>query len=781
MKKPEGKSRGTIFWKNLGLILLITCIPISFIGAILYAIGTSRIEAEVNKAHQNQLSLSIQQLNDYLINLEHSVVRLAFDKSLDDMLKDMDLVQEFSKTNELMKTLSLITESNSLIDSVALYLRDANKLIGDEVGFQSIQTDEDRKLLNALLDKERTIYWDYALRKVNQPESRNKAIIVKLPGAQMYGSYGAFLIYLDQIKLNTLVDNLVSGEGVAFLFNEHGDFLTTPPKKGESTQQLTLEGALRKRIMEENVNDSMFKFDWQHQTYTVSYGKIAKMGGKWTVVSATPMSQITAPVTFLSRLILWISIVGLIIGLLLSWFASNKMYAPIYRLKKLFETSRNSRTEETNEIIYIENQWKQHLEEQQALALRIKQSIPALRESFILQFLQGNLYTHTVDELNDKMRQLDWDVKDKRFVVMVAQLHGLSELGGKFTERDAQLITFAASNIILELCSEKLKMAHVINFQDLSAGVFFVLDKSYSNEEIKAVLNKLAHDYIAAVNNVLRLKITIVMGRISDSILEMPGVLDQTRKALRFRDLHTSNQMLDMNQFMMEPTSQKHFPSELERDIVHAVSMGLEEEAVRLIKQFMLELQSNNSTELMVHQGMMKLLGTLHDTIIKHDVNLYTLYEGVHLYEELMQLSEPDQIIDWFHKKLIHPFVRTLSITYDSHMREIIDKLMRQIQKDIFLDISLDMYAEQLELSASKLSKAFKHIHGTNFIDFVIRLKIEKCKELLVTSDMKINDIAELLHYQPSHLIRIFKKSEGMTPRQYREKITLGNPADSSA
>ncbi|NOU93940.1 helix-turn-helix domain-containing protein [Paenibacillus sp. LMG 31456] len=781
MIKPIGRSRGSFFWKNLGLVLLITCIPIAFIGIILYYIGTSRIEAEVNRAHQNQLNLSIQQMNDYLTNLEHSVVRLAFDRSMDEMLKNMDLIQEFSKTNEFMKSFSLITESNSLIDSVSLYLRDADKLLGDEVGFQSIRMDEDRKLLESLLEKERTIYWNYSLKKINKPNSKNKAIIIKLPGGQMYGSYGAFIIYLDQDKLNTMVYKLVSGEGVAFLFNENGDYLTTPRNNEPTPDQLSLEDALKNQIMKENFNDHLFKYEWRNQIYTVSYGKIAKLGSKWTVVSATPLSQITAPVTFLSRLILWISMVGLTIGLLLSWFASNKMYAPIYRLKNLFEASRNNRSEEKDEIIYIENQWRQHLKEQQALDMRIKQSIPALRESFLLQFLQGNLYTHTESEIINKMKQLDWDVENKRFAVMVAQLHGLSDLGGKFTERDAQLITFAASNIILELCSEKLKLVHVTNFQDLSVGIFFALDNSFTNEEIKGLLNKLAHDYIVSVNNVLRLRITIVMGKISDSIVEIPNVLDQTRKALRFRDLHTTNQMLDMNQFMIENTSLKHFPSELERDIVHAVNMGLEEEAVRLIQQFMIELQSNNSTELMVHQGMMKLLGTLHDTIIKHDVNLYTLYEGIHLYEQLMQISEPDPIVDWFQYKLIRPFIKTLTIAYDSNMRETMNKLHGQIQQEILLDISLEMYADQLQMSSSKLSKAFRQINGINFIDFIIRLRIEKCKELLVTTDMKINDIAGLLHYQPSHLIRIFKKSEGITPRQYREKHTQGNPSDSSA
>jgi YesN/AraC family two-component response regulator len=94
------------------------------------------------------------------------------------------------------------------------------------------------------------------------------------------------------------------------------------------------------------------------------------------------------------------------------------------------------------------------------------------------------------------------------------------------------------------------------------------------------------------------------------------------------------------------------------------------------------------------------------------------------------------------------------------------------MQKEILLDVSLEMYADQLQMSPSKLSKVFKQINGNNFIDTIVRMRIEKCKELLVTTDLKINDIAEQLHYQPSYLIRMFKKSEDITPRQYREKHT---------
>jgi AraC-like DNA-binding protein len=69
----------------------------------------------------------------------------------------------------------------------------------------------------------------------------------------------------------------------------------------------------------------------------------------------------------------------------------------------------------------------------------------------------------------------------------------------------------------------------------------------------------------------------------------------------------------------------------------------------------------------------------------------------------------------------------------------------------------------------TKLSRAFKTETGVTYTEYLTRLRLDKCKELLVNTDMKINDIAEMLRYQPAYLIRIFKKAEQMTPGQYRE------------
>ncbi|MNV94816.1 HTH-type transcriptional regulator YesS [compost metagenome] len=57
-----------------------------------------------------------------------------------------------------------------------------------------------------------------------------------------------------------------------------------------------------------------------------------------------------------------------------------------------------------------------------------------------------------------------------------------------------------------------------------------------------------------------------------------------------------------------------------------------------------------------------------------------------------------------------------------------------------------------------------------NYIDYLIQLRIDKAKELLTGTNLKIHDIAEQVGYQPSYFIRLFKKMEDMTPGQYRER-----------
>lgn len=85
-------------------------------------------------------------------------------------------------------------------------------------------------------------------------------------------------------------------------------------------------------------------------------------------------------------------------------------------------------------------------------------------------------------------------------------------------------------------------------------------------------------------------------------------------------------------------------------------------------------------------------------------------------------------------------------------------------------DLSLDILADKLKVSAAYLSAYFKDKTGINFIDYLNDLRIRKAKEMLLGSDAKIQDIAVSVGYQSvNSFIRMFKRSTGMSPGEFRK------------
>lgn len=107
-----------------------------------------------------------------------------------------------------------------------------------------------------------------------------------------------------------------------------------------------------------------------------------------------------------------------------------------------------------------------------------------------------------------------------------------------------------------------------------------------------------------------------------------------------------------------------------------------------------------------------------------------------------------------------------------SNINPIINNILRYIERNYQYDISLQDLAEnRYFVNYSYLSRVFKKQVGKSFSKYLTDIRIEKSKELLLSSMMKINDIATLVGYNSvSHYIQSFRKSVGITPNDYRNK-----------
>jgi two-component system response regulator YesN len=98
-------------------------------------------------------------------------------------------------------------------------------------------------------------------------------------------------------------------------------------------------------------------------------------------------------------------------------------------------------------------------------------------------------------------------------------------------------------------------------------------------------------------------------------------------------------------------------------------------------------------------------------------------------------------------------------------------RALEYIELNYYKDITLDDLSNHVGLSKSYLSSTFKKVVGDNFIDYLIQHRLNKAKQLLEQTDLKISEIAGKIGFNdPKYFAKLFKRLYGITPTEFREQ-----------
>ena len=144
--------------------------------------------------------------------------------------------------------------------------------------------------------------------------------------------------------------------------------------------------------------------------------------------------------------------------------------------------------------------------------------------------------------------------------------------------------------------------------------------------------------------------------------------------------------------------------------------------------------------------------------------------------EMLGNLSDPVKYIENVDasKNYIKDLLR-LMIDYrnqlsDKKYTEIIEKAKKYIQDNYQNDdMSLQFVASSVNVSSNHFSAIFRKETGDTFIDYLTTVRMDKAKDLLTCTSMKTSEIGfEVGYRDPHYFSYIFKKTQGMSPKEYR-------------
>jgi len=100
-----------------------------------------------------------------------------------------------------------------------------------------------------------------------------------------------------------------------------------------------------------------------------------------------------------------------------------------------------------------------------------------------------------------------------------------------------------------------------------------------------------------------------------------------------------------------------------------------------------------------------------------------------------------------------------------------VEKVIKYIEENYKEHFTLECIAKEMFFNPVYLSHLFKKFTGVRFSEYVNNFRIEKAKELISNSNLRIGEISNLVGYKESrYFSELFKTKTGMSPNEYRNK-----------
>lgn len=162
--------------------------------------------------------------------------------------------------------------------------------------------------------------------------------------------------------------------------------------------------------------------------------------------------------------------------------------------------------------------------------------------------------------------------------------------------------------------------------------------------------------------------------------------------------------------------------------------------------------------------------------IKSYDDTLFQKLDNEYETEDKLIITQSDSLFKLTLRLFLEELQKTRNVNKQKDSGSRAEQLIQRTKsymKENFDDpnLSLQSMAEKLNLSPAYLSTIFSQNEGVTFIESLTGLRMDRAKELLARTSKKIIDITfEIGYNDPNYFSFIFKKRNGVTPKEYRQK-----------
>lgn len=114
----------------------------------------------------------------------------------------------------------------------------------------------------------------------------------------------------------------------------------------------------------------------------------------------------------------------------------------------------------------------------------------------------------------------------------------------------------------------------------------------------------------------------------------------------------------------------------------------------------------------------------------------------------------------------------TLFLSKESMENHLVSGIISIMEENIESRITMEEICARLNYSRAYLSKMFKNFTGHTMVEYFVKMKIDRAKDMIQEGDYNFAQISDRLAFDnPHYFSRVFKKVTNLTPSEYKKSV----------
>jgi YesN/AraC family two-component response regulator len=765
-KNSKYRNKLILFGVALGTI------PVALLGIFSYFKSSSIIQEKVNQSNSQILYQTEMRVEEVLKSIQYYYFVLANSPAITDHLNEKLTYMNYDTVTDIQRRLIGMQAVQASVKGV-LYANFQNDWVISNQGMGALRDKLNVDNLGKITNNPKNSFWIYNKKELNLYMDKDSDF-----DSEAFNPADNITLAI-KLPLNSNMP-----KGALFVNLQGNEFIKSAAQSGRLDEMMVLDGnydvlirdgdnlledearnTLISELKEKNIQQGFYKFSSTNKKLGISFRKSNYSG--WTYVSVYNISDITED----SRTIGWVTFIiclAMMLGVsFISILGSSVIYNPI---KNIYDTVVKSIDPRNNarpndEFAYIGEGINTLVTKHTEMEEQLQRQMVQLEELFLIKLVNGEL---DKNEIALKLVSLGYEKLWNWLGIISIQIDSFENT--KYRENDRELIMFSINNIICDVVSKDVRFnPALIN----KVQVVLVGGDQNTQEAFKESTYEISTAIQENVKKLLGLGISVGISRTFHELSNTQIAYKESIEALMCSIRFGEETLLYFEDVQPEVEIKQSYPNNIEEELISAINHGEAEKAEKLLNDLVDDISkkklSFSEYQVCITRLLINIIGILQDS--GESVNILFDKQD-RLFDELYALTNLNEIKKWFNKVVIKPVINRLEERRGSQYKNILTEVIRMIEEEYDTDISLESCAARLNYHPSYIWRVLKKEMDITFSDYLSKFRLTKAKQLLEQSDMPIGEIAEKLRYNNSqNFIRYFKKLEGVTPGQYREKF----------